>query len=286
MNRRTLLRTSALIALALTQSGCRLLLRQQRMSRRGRGGGRGGAPQGVVPYQIVVQGQERTGLLHVPPASQQPAPVIFVFHGHGGSASMVASSFGLHSLWPQALVIYLQGLNTPSQLDPQGRKPGWQTRAGDLGDRDLHLFDAVLADLRQKHPVDMRHVYATGHSNGGFFTYLLWQKRSRSLAAVAPSGATTGRIGPVTLPPKPAMHLAGTQDPIVKFSAQLQTMEMVKRSNHCAPAGQPWAQDCTIYPSSSGAPFVTCIYSGGHTFPSAGPGLIVRFFQQEYGAAR
>ena len=103
----------------------------------------------MASYQIMVDGFQRTGLVHIPPTAQQPAPVVFVFHGHGGSASVVASSFGLHQLWPEAIVIYLQGLNTPSQLDREGRKPGWQTREGDQGDRDLHLFDAVLADLSQ-----------------------------------------------------------------------------------------------------------------------------------------
>jgi polyhydroxybutyrate depolymerase len=284
MNRRILLRSTALLALSLPQVSCRLLLRQMRPSRRY---SRGGTPKGVVPYQIMVDGYQRTGLVHVPPgAQQQPAPVVFVFHGHGGSASVVASSFGLHQLWPEAIVIYLQGLNTPSQLDREGRKPGWQTREGDQGDRDLHLFDAVLADLRQQYHVDARHVFATGHSNGGFFTYLLWHARSRALAAVAPSAATTARMGNVTLPPKPAMHLAGTHDSVVKFAAQQATMEQVKRSNHCDTAGVPWGPNCTLFPSRSGTPLVAYVNSGTHTFSSAAPPLIVRFFKEQCGAER
>ena len=284
MNRRTILRSTALLALSHPQTGGRVLLRQMRPSRRGSRNGT--PPKGVVPYQIMVDGYQRTGLVHVPPTAQQPSPVVFVFHGHGGSASVVASGFGLHQLWPEAIVIYLQGLNTPSQLDPAGRKPGWQTREGDQGDRDLHLFDAVLADLRQKYQVDARHVFATGHSNGGFFTYLLWQARSRALAAVAPSAATTGRIGNVSLPPKPAMHLAGTQDQIVKFAAQQATMEQVKRSNHCDAAAVPWGPNCTLFPSRSGTPLVAYIYSGSHTFSSAAPPLIVRFFKEQCGVMR
>lgn len=279
MHRRFLLRSSVLLALALPQTGCRALVRSGRRNRRGFGS----APRGVQPYQIVVDGYPRSGLVHVPPtAQQQPAPVVFVFHGHGGSAAMVASSFNLHKLWPEAIVIYLQGLNTPSQLDPAGRKAGWQTRQGDQENRDLHLFDAVLADLGRKYRVDSRHVFATGHSNGGFFTYLLWQARSRSLAAVAPSAATTGRIGLEPLPPKPAMHLAGTQDQIVNFAAQQATMEQVKYSDHCDAAGVPWAPGCTLYPSHSGTPFIALIHSGSHTFPSSAPPLIVRFFKEEY----
>jgi polyhydroxybutyrate depolymerase len=292
MNRRFLLRFTALLALSLPQVSCRVLLRQLRPAFRGARGGsprgtRGGTPKGVASYQIMVDGFQRTGLVHVPPtAQQQPAPVVFVFHGHGGSASVVASSFGLHQLWPEAIVIYLQGLNTPSQLDPAGRKPGWQTREGDLGDRDLHLFDAVLADLSHKYRVDARRVFATGHSNGGFFTYLLWHARSRALAAVAPSAATTARMGNVTLSAKPAMHLAGTHDQIVKFPAQQATMEQVKRSNHCDTTGVPWGPNCTLFPSRNGTPLVTYIYSGSHTFSSAAPPLIVRFFKEQCGVRR
>ena len=293
MKRRILLRSTALLALSLPLVSCRLLLRQLRPALKGARGGtskgaRGGPPpKGVASYQIMVDGFQRTGLVHIPPtAQQQPAPVVFVFHGHGGSASVVASSFGLHQLWPEAIVIYLQGLNTPSQLDREGRKPGWQTREGDQGDRDLHLFDAVLADLSQKYRVDARHVFATGHSNGGFFTYLLWHARSRALAAVAPSAATTARMGNVTLPAKPAMHLAGTHDQIVKFAAQQATMEQVKRSNHCDTAGVPWGQNCTLFPSRSGTPLVAYIDSGTHTFSSAAPSLIVRFFKEQCGVMR
>jgi polyhydroxybutyrate depolymerase len=54
--------------------------------------------------------------------------------------------------------------------DVEGKYPGWQQTPGQLGDRDLKFFDTVLGAIREKYPVDDRRIYATGFSNGGFFT--------------------------------------------------------------------------------------------------------------------
>ena len=80
----------------------------------------------------------------------------------------------------------MQGLPTPSPVDPRGRFPGWQREVGQSGDRDLKFFDAVLATLKQKYPVDEHRIYATGFSNGAFFTYVLWATRGSTFAAFAP----------------------------------------------------------------------------------------------------
>ena len=101
-----------------------------------------------------------------------------------------ANKFAYHKHWPEAIVVYMQGLNTPGTLtDPQGKLPGWQKTFGDQGDRDLKFFDAVLATLKKDYKVDEKRIYATGHSNGGGFTYLLWAARGDVFAAVAPCAA-------------------------------------------------------------------------------------------------
>jgi len=59
-------------------------------------------------------------------------PVVLVFHGHGGTARYAARTFALHRHWPEAIVVYPQGLNTPGRrTDPEGRRPGWQHAAGE-----------------------------------------------------------------------------------------------------------------------------------------------------------
>jgi polyhydroxybutyrate depolymerase len=69
----------------------------------------------------------------------------------------------------------------------------WQKTFGDQNDRDLKFFDAVLATLKKDCRIDEKRVYATGHSNGGAFTYLLWAARGDVFAAVAPCAAAAKR---------------------------------------------------------------------------------------------
>jgi polyhydroxybutyrate depolymerase len=228
----------------------------------------------------TVDGVTREALVYVPAkAKTTPTPVVFAFHGHGGSMQNVARSFAVHSHWPDAIAVYMQGLNTPGRLtDPEGRKPGWQHTAGEQGDRDIKFFDAVLASLRADYRVDDKRIYSTGHSNGGGFTYLLWAMRGDTFAAMAPSAAAAARSLPL-LKPKPVFHLAGAKDALVKFEWQERTIEALRRLNQCS-EGAPWEKSCTLYASKIGAPVVTFIHPGGHEFPREAPALIVMFFQQ------
>ena len=232
--------------------------------------------------QWTVDGVVREALVYAPPqAKANPAPVVFAFHGHGGSMNNAARMFGFHARWPEAIVVYPQGLNTPGRLtDPEGKKPGWQHAAGDQGDRDLKFFDAMLASLQQEYKVDARRIYSTGHSNGGGFTYLLWAERGERFAAFAPSAAAAPRLLD-RLKPKPAFHAAGETDPLVKFEWQQQTMDALRKMNQCG-EGQPWENEkgCTLYPSKLGTPVVTFIHPGGHQYLANTPGLIVKFFKQ------
>lgn len=229
---------------------------------------------------LTVGGVPRTALVYAPASARtNRTPVVFVFHGHGGSAGNAARSFALDRNWPEAISVYMQGLKTPGQLiDPGGDRAGWQAAAGDEGDRDLKFFDAVLARLKQEYQVATNRIYATGHSNGGSFTYLLWEQRAEVFAAVAPSSAAARYAR--RLKPKPALIIGGTNDPLVKFTWQEATMEAIRKVNGCGAIGERWGKDCTIYPSKSGTPVVTFIYPGGHELNPRAPELIAGFFKQ------
>jgi polyhydroxybutyrate depolymerase len=217
---------------------------------------------GQTVRQWEVDGVRREALIHAPESARtRPSPLVFVFHGHGGNSRQAARSFRTHELWPEAIAVYPQGLPTPGRLtDPEGRRPGWQHGAGAQQDRDLKFYDVMLAAVKAEYRVDAKRVYATGHSNGGGFTYLLWAHRGATLAAVAPSGATGRREDVGRYAPKPVLHIAGEKDPLVKFSWQKAMIESLRKSN----AGQP---------------VETFIYDGGHRFPPEAAGRIVRFFQ-------
>ena len=235
----------------------------------------------LEPRTWTVEGQERTALLHIPPeARKTQTPIVFAFHGHGGSAFQASRSFRMHTLWPEAIVVYMEGLPTPGLLtDPQGNRRGWQNRDGLQGDRDLKFFDAVLATLKKDYLIDERRIYAMGHSNGGGFTFLLWRTRPEVFAAFAPSGAFTAQAR--SLKPKPAMHIAGKNDDLVKFEYQERTIEAIRKVNGCTEKGEPWGQDCTLYPSKAGTPLVTLFYDGTHKYPTEAPPLIVKFFKEQ-----
>ena len=228
----------------------------------------------------TIDGVTREALLYAPAtAKTTPAPVVFVFHGHGGSMRNAVRSFHIHTLWPEAIVVYPQGLNTPGRLtDPEGKLPGWQGNVGDQGDRDLKFFDAVLASLKADFKVDDRRIYSTGHSNGGGFTYLLWAARGDVFAAMTPSSAAAARQLK-DLKPKPVLHVAGEQDPLVKYEWQKATMNALRKLNGCDEQGTEWDKQCTLYPSKTGTPVVTLIHPGNHAFLPDAPPLIVKFFK-------
>ena len=239
----------------------------------------------LVEKQWQVDGVARNALVFVPTGAKEVAtPVVFAFHGHGGTMAHAARSFSYHTHWPETIVIYMQGLNTPGKLtDVEGRRSGWQHGRGAHDDRDLKFFDSVLASLKADFKVDEKRVYATGHSNGGSFTYLLWATRGDVFAAVAPSAAIPASELR-NLKPKPVLHVAGENDRLVKWEWQKRTMDELRKLNDCDVEGVGWdkAGDLigTLYASRIGTPFVSVIYPGGHRFPDAAPALITKFFKQ------
>ena len=231
-----------------------------------------------------VDGVEREALLFLPQNSSVKSPVIFAFHGHGGTMRHAARTFGYQNLWPEAIVVYMQGLPTPGAItDPEGKKNGWQKTSGDQNDRDLKYFDAVLASLKKERAIDEKRIFATGHSNGGAFTFLLWAERGGTFAAFAPASATAS-WSMTKLRPKPAIQFGGESDKLVRYASQSRTMNYVRKLNGCEETGKEWAKSGaltgTLYPSKAGAPFVSLISPGGHQFPAEAPPLIVKFFKE------
>jgi polyhydroxybutyrate depolymerase len=241
-------------------------------------------PAGFQRWELEVNGVARETVVYAPAsAKEKAAPVVFVFHGHGGNMRNAARSFAMHQQWPDAISVYPQGLNTPGRLtDPEGKKPGWQHGVGAQEDRDLKFFDAMLAKLKQELKVDAKRIYSTGHSNGGGFTYLLWAERGEVFAAVAPSAAAAQGVvrGDNKLKAKPVLHLAGENDPLVKYEWQKATMAAVRKLNGCDADGKPWDKLATEYPSKTGTPFVAFIHPGGHEFHKDAPAAIAKFFKQ------
>lgn len=228
----------------------------------------------------TVRGRVREAIVDLPDDSDAKLfPIVLVFHGHGGSMRNAQRQYRIRDHWPQAGAVYLQGLKTPGQLtDPEGNKTGWQKSAGDQEDRDLKFVDAVLASLRDECEVDDSRIYSTGHSNGGGFTFLLWAERGDQFAAFAPSGSAGLRLRH-QLKPRPYFHIAGRNDPLVKFSWQQMMIAHVRQLNECN-GPQQISDRITRYPSAGGNPVETWISTGGHQFPADAVVPMVKFLEE------
>jgi polyhydroxybutyrate depolymerase len=242
------------------------------------------APEGFVERSWTVDGAKRTALVRIPAGVSGQLAVVFGWHGHGGRSTHSASRWGYAEIDTTSILVFPQGLPTVSPLvDKEGRMPGWQTSVGSEGDRDIHLFDAILADLKKEHAVDARRIFSMGHSNGAAFSYLLWQARPEVIAAIG-SVAGSLRADAKITSPMPVIHVAGEKDPIVKFAWQQMTFAAVRRFDACGDEGKPWAKegvlDATIFASTKGAPLVTAIHAGGHEYAKGSTELIVRFFKE------
>lgn len=245
--------------------------------------GRGGDPRNFYRESYKIEGVSREAIIFIPPsASTSPAPVVFAFHGHGGSMRRTVGQFSLPRIWPKAISVYMQGLNTVSDGDPEGRKPGWQSYPGDYGDRDLKFFDAVLDGLIQSGKADADRIYATGFSNGGSFAYVLCAARGDRFAAVAPCAAPNAHKIIPLLNPKPVLNITGRKDLLVKFANQEKAIADLRQLNGCEGSGRPWGKFGKLYPSASGTPLIAVIHPGGHVVPANIPIAIVKFFQGDF----
>ena len=244
----------------------------------------GRPPEGFTERSWTVDGVKRTALVRVPADPKAPEAVVFCWHGHGGNSAQSVRGWAFDKADPTSILIYPQGLPTVSPLvDKEGRRSGWQSAVGAEGDRDIKLFDAILADLKKERSVNERRIYSMGHSNGAAFSYVLWQARPDVLAAVG-SVAGSLTIKARDLKPLPVIHVAGENDPLVKFAWQQATFAAVRRFNACSDEGNPYAKEgvleATLFPSTKGAPLVTAIHRGGHEYPKGSSELIARFFKE------
>ena len=240
----------------------------------------------LKPQSWTVDGVERTALVAEPAKSPEKTavPLVLVFHGHGGTSEKAARSFKIHEAWPEALVIYPQGLPTSGRiLDFLGEYAGWQHLAGMDGDRDVKLVDEILSWAKSRYTIDPAHTFAAGHSNGGSMVYVLWSSRPDRFAAFAPSSSVFPAAVIGTAKPKPVFIVAGRQDSVVPFMVQEYSLKGVLRINEADDKDKSWSGDARRHAprkSGRGAEVVTYIHDGTHSLPSDAGALMVKFFRE------
>lgn len=143
----------------------------------------------------TIDGVERRAIVVPPTRPAGPkAPLVFAFHGAGDTAENFAS-IDLHHAWPQAMIVYMNGLS-------RGSNQGGAFQTNDAGpdNRDLKFFDVALADLRQRFAIDDTRIYATGFSNGAKLTRTSFSCSWRQSTWPAGSTAQPASGSPVVRP--------------------------------------------------------------------------------------
>ncbi len=229
-------------------------------------------PAAAEVVQWQVDGVTREAIVYAPASSpEEGAPLVLAFHGFGDNAQNFQFT-NLHAAWPEAIVVYFQGLVTRRGL------PGWQVEQGARDDRDLRLVDVALRSLRETYSVDDDRIYATGYSNGGMFAYLLWAERSEVFAAYAPVAA---RLRPSVRPTeaRPVLHVAGERDRVVSFADQQAAIAVALEVNGVAEPA-PCGAGCTEFGAGTAAPVRTWIHPGPHIYPRGTSERIVAFLRE------
>ncbi len=165
-------------------------------------------------------GHERYYRIHVPEKydGKSPVPLVFCFHGGGGTAEG-ASQMGFSPLADQKgfIVVY------PNAIDKHwndGRKARKFARH-DAEVDDVAFILALLKKLQGEYRIDPDRVYATGASNGGFFSHRLAIEAADKFAAAAIMIATMAKPYEDNFKPRrpvSMLFMNGTADPFVPYN--------------------------------------------------------------------
>ncbi len=169
-----------------------------------------GKPQLI---EINIDGTKRRYYLYQPSSAKLPSPLILAFHGGGGTAEGTDKcAGGIARLADEKgfIVAY-----------PDGIDRHWNDGRPDISKSnydDVGFVSRIIDDLAQQRIIDPKRVYATGISNGGFFSQYLAIQLPGKIAAVASVAASVSKTFlDLNVTPKPVMMLLGTKDTLVPW---------------------------------------------------------------------
>lgn len=183
---------------------------------------------------LVSQGVTRDFIYHAPGASvAEGLPLVLVYHGLGSYNAEVQYFTGFDAVADanNFLVVYPQATLIGGDVQ-------WNVYADDVPGHagvgvadatdDVVFTDDLIDWFCANHHIDASRIYATGHSNGGNFCYLLSLQRPEKFAAFAPTSANlwgddaymTALFG-AGFTPVAIYHVHGDPDPVVNYPDSL-----------------------------------------------------------------
>lgn len=171
----------------------------------------GTASRGV----IEVDGRERTFCLYVPasPAIQANPPLVFVFHGGGGTGAGAERIYKMDNMANRFgfIVVYPDGINRHWHDGRAQANPGID---------DVAFVAALINKLSTEYSIDRRRVYACGMSNGALFCNYLALKLSEQIKAIASVAGGIALDAATLIPSRQVsvMLIHGINDGFVPFN--------------------------------------------------------------------
>jgi len=167
-------------------------------------------------HKINFQNRDRRYLLHAPPQSGRPAPLVLVFHGGSDTPENMEEISGFSALADRGgfIVAYPEGVER-AWADGRNSTPPERAGVDDVG-----FARAVVADIGRRFEIDRRRIYATGPSNGGIFAIRLGCEAADMLAAIGPVIAGIAEPFAASCRPSEPIAVVGIQsvaDPMVPF---------------------------------------------------------------------
>lgn len=214
-------------------------------------GGSGGAAPGNQTRSVTVSGLGTHNYYLYIPTSYNPAnpmPIMFAFHGAGGSGTAPAAAQAARNDWSS--VASANGFIVVAQA-ATGSGGGW------LANNDSAILNAIISDVFGAYNIEQNRIYAWGFSAGGHFLHALALQNSQFFAGYGVSAGTLQTpIGGTGLPAAAArkipVHLyVGSSDTVVPPS-----VVQADRNNFQASG---WTLGTNLWYTE---------FSGGHTYSS------------------
>jgi polyhydroxybutyrate depolymerase len=161
---------------------------------------------------------ERVYRVYIPESytdTDDPIPLLFVFHGAGGTGSGIASISAFHELADQEgfIAVFPDGINT---IWDDGRPPDPNVGLVD----DIGFVSGMVETLTRSLNIDATRIYAAGYSAGGMFSYRLGCELPDTFAAVASVASTFPEYlvnNCDGTAPKPELIIQGPDDPVIPW---------------------------------------------------------------------
>jgi polyhydroxybutyrate depolymerase len=219
-------------------------------------------PSGTVDLKMGTFTRPFTVRLPAAYDARTPGPLIFLFHPGGMNAQYMQGRVPVSRVWPEAIAVYP---NAMPRLGggAGGFQPAWQNRPGDLDDRDIAYFDAMLDWLRANQCFDETRVFVMGYSNGAGLSSVLACERATAIAGVA---IASGNLS-CTLPePRPIILNHGLRDATIPYQRGVDAAAAWATRNGCRAPPKSGMPGCFAAESCSAAPVVLCTFDGGHEY--------------------